>query len=93
MTVRRLRSQEAQHVESGVVLGSLDRGTMSLELGENAMTVPVDRGLDRTCYILPATPRWDDGEPVPPELAVQLQSIIAEIARFWGQEPEFEIHN
>jgi hypothetical protein len=91
MTVRALQSQEAQHVESGAVLGSAGRDAVTLELDGHVMTITVDRGIGRMLFILPAQPRWDDGTPLPPELAANLQAIIGEISRFWKQEPEFQI--
>jgi hypothetical protein len=89
MTVRALQSQEAQHVESEVVLGSAGRDAVTLELDGRVMTITVERGLHAMLFYLPQVPRWDSGEPVPVELAAQLQPIIAEISRFWKQEPEF----
>jgi len=89
MTVRALQSQEAQHVESGVVLGSAGRDAVTLELDGHVLTIPVDQGVHAMLFRLPREPRWDDGEPVPPELAARLEPIIAEIARFWKLEPEF----
>ena len=89
MTVRELLPQKAEHVESGVTLGGAGREAMRLRLGEQAMTIGVDRGDHRILYYLPAEPRWDDGTTLPPDLAANLQSIVAEISRFWKQEPEF----
>jgi len=89
MTVRELLPQRAEHVESGVTLGSASRDAMRLRLGEHTMTIQVDRGVDRILYTLPRDPRWDDGEPLPAELAANLQPIIAEISRFWEISPEF----
>lgn len=91
MTVRALQSQEAQHVESGAVLGSAGRDAMTLERDGHTMTIPVDRGVGQMLITLPAVPRWDDGESLPPDLAEHLEPIITEIARFWKQEPEFRI--
>lgn len=92
MTVERvgLMSQKARHVETGVTLAGAGRDDMILELGEHWLMIPVDREVHRIRYIIPATPRWDDTlEPLPPEVADNLQAIIAEISLFWDQEPEF----
>jgi len=91
MTVRRLQPQEAQHEESGAVLGSAGRDAMTFDLAGRTMTIPVERGDHSMRFTLPAVPRWDDGELLPAPLTDQLQSIIAEIAHFWDQEPEFRI--
>jgi hypothetical protein len=91
MTVRMLRPQKAEHVESGVTLGGAGRDAMRLSLGEHTMTIAVDRGDHRMLWILPQQPRWDDGTPLPPDLEAGLQPIIAEISRFWEQEPEFRV--
>jgi hypothetical protein len=91
MTVRKLRPQKAEHVESGVTLGGAGLDAMRLRLGEQVMTITVDRGDHRMLWILPQHPRWDDGTPLQADLAANLQSIVAEISRFWEQEPEFRI--
>ncbi|GIF04267.1 hypothetical protein [Actinoplanes siamensis] len=92
MTVRALQAQKALHVESGVTLASAGREDVILQLGAHTLLIAVESGVSRIRFTLPAAPRWDDnGEPLPPELAGNLRGIITEIARFWEQEPEFEI--
>jgi hypothetical protein len=90
VTVREVRSQKALHVETGVTLAGAGREDMILEWGEHWLMIPVDRGDHEIRYIIPATPRWDDNlEPLPPEVADNLQAIITEISLFWNQQPEF----
>ena len=91
MSVRALHPQEAQHVESGAILGSAGRDAMTFEIAGLVMTIPVDRGDHRMRFTLPAIPRWDNGDPISADLAERLQPIISEIARFWDQEPEFRV--
>jgi hypothetical protein len=94
MSVREVMSQMALHVETGVTLAGAGREDMVLELGEHSLMIPVDRGDHQIRYLIPAAPRWDDtGEPLPPEVADNLQAIITEISRFWGQEPEFVVRH
>ncbi|MFI1990718.1 hypothetical protein [Actinoplanes sp. NPDC020271] len=94
MTVREVMSQMALHVESGLTLAGAGREDMLLSLGEHSLMIPVDRGDHRILYYLPAAPRWDDnGEPLPPGVGDKLQEIVAEISRFWEQEPEFRIRH
>ncbi|GAB1644297.1 hypothetical protein [Krasilnikovia sp. MM14-A1259] len=89
MTVRKLQSQAAQHVESGAILGGDGLEAMTLERDGRVMTISVDRGDHRMLFRLPAALCWDDGEPLPDDLANNIQEIITEISRFWGQDPNF----
>jgi hypothetical protein len=88
MAVRELRSQEAQH-DSGAILRSAGREAMQFELDGHVLTIDVDRGIGSDMFYLPATLRWDDGSPVPSEVAVQIRPIITEVENFWGSTAEF----
>jgi hypothetical protein len=88
MAVRELRSQEAQH-DSGAILRSAGREAMQFELDGHVLTIGVDRGIGSDMFYLPATLRWDDGSPVPSEIAAQIRPIIMEIENFWGSTAEF----
>jgi hypothetical protein len=88
VAVHELRSQEAQH-DSGAILRSHGREAMQFELGGRTMTIDVDRGIGADMFYLPGVPKWDDGEPVTPDVAATLRPIITEIERFWGSSAEF----
>ena len=88
MAVRELRSQEAQH-DSGAILRSAGREAMQFELDGHVLTIDVDRGIGSDMFYLPATLRWDDGAPVPPDIAAQIKPIITEVENFWGSAAEF----
>jgi hypothetical protein len=88
MTVRELRSQEAQH-DSGAILRSAGREAMQLEYQGHTMRIEVDRGVGRDLFYLPAAPKWDDGTDVPADFADQIVPIITEVERFWGSQAEF----
>jgi hypothetical protein len=88
MAVRELRSQEAQH-DSGAILRSAGREAMQFELDGHVLTIDVDRGIGSDMFYLPATLRWDDGSPIPSEVAAQIEPIITEVENFWGSTAEF----
>ena len=93
MTVRAIRSQAAEHVETGAVLRSAGREAMKLEHDGHVLTLEVELGAHGDLYYLPRSPTWDDGSTLPAALADNLQSIITEIEEFWGLQPEFRTMN
>jgi hypothetical protein len=90
VSVRKIYNQEAQH-DSGMILRSIDRETMQVEYQGQTLTLGVDRGLRGELFYLPATLRWDDGTPIPPETAELIKPAITEIENFWNRTPEFRI--
>ncbi|MEU4420038.1 hypothetical protein AB0F81_05395 [Actinoplanes sp. NPDC024001] len=88
MSVHELRSQEAQH-DSGAILRSHGRDAVQFELAGRVMTLPVERGLHGDVFYLPAVLHWDDGDPLPPEVAATVRPVIEEINAFWGSAAEF----
>ena len=89
MTVRAIRSQAAEHVETGAVVRSAGREAMKLERDGKVLTLPVELGANGDLYYLPLAPRWDDGSPMPAEISENLQAILTEVETFWGLQPEF----
>jgi hypothetical protein len=88
MTVRDLRSQEAQN-DAGVILRSVDRETMQLELDGRTLNFGVDRAPGSYGVYLPARPLWNDGTPVTPAELSLLRAAIVEILAHWETEAEF----
>jgi hypothetical protein len=89
VTVRAIRSQAAEHVETGAVVRSAGREAMKLERDGKVLTLPVELGAHGDLYYLPTAPRWDDGSTMPAEISENLQAILTEIETFWGLQPEF----
>jgi hypothetical protein len=89
VTVRAIRSQAAEHVETGAVVRSAGREAMKLERDGKVLTLSVQVGASGDLYYLPAAPRWDDGSVMPTEISENLQAILTEIETFWGLQPEF----
>ncbi len=88
MTVLALDRDQAQH-HSGAILRGHGRFARQFEVDGHVLTLGVEPGVRGGLYYLPATPRWDDGTPVPRDIAVALQAVIEEVERFWGRWPEF----
>ena len=92
MSVRELRSQEAQH-DSGAILRSHGRDAVQFELAGRVLTLAVERGTGGDVFYLPAPLHWDDGDPIPPATAALIRPVITEINAFWGSDAEFqEVH-
>jgi hypothetical protein len=88
MSVRELRSQEAQH-DSGLILRSAGREAMQIEYQGRTLTIPVELLADGDLYYLPSTFVWDDGTPVAPEVVALIEPVVTEVENFWGLTPEF----
>jgi hypothetical protein len=88
MSVRELRSQEAEH-DSGIVLRPLDRFTMQLEHRGRKLNLGVDRAPGRALFYLPKAPVWDDGNVIGDDELALLERVIAEIEAFWGTSAQF----
>jgi hypothetical protein len=88
VSVRELRSQEAQH-DSGAVVRNAGREAVQVEHLGHTWTLDVDRGLGAILFYLPASPAWDDGTPIPAEVVAQIKDILAEVEDFWGSAAEF----
>ncbi|GLY02507.1 MULTISPECIES: hypothetical protein [Actinoplanes] len=88
MTVLALDRRQARH-HTGAILRGHGRFARQFEMDGHVLTLGVDPGVRGGLYYLPATPRWDDGTPVPHDIVATLQPIIEEVERFWGTWPEF----
>jgi hypothetical protein len=87
MTVQELQPREARH-HTGAIVRSR-RFATQFEMDGHVLTLGVEPGVRGGLYYLPSTPTFDDGTPVPREVAAGLQSVIEEVERFWGHWPEF----
>ncbi|GIE83034.1 hypothetical protein Aph02nite_89840 [Actinoplanes philippinensis] len=87
MTVQALQPREARH-HTGAIVRSR-RFATQFEMDGHVLTLGVEPGVRGGLYYLPSTPTFDDGTPVPREIAAGLQSVIEEVERFWGHWPEF----
>lgn len=87
MTVQELQTGEARH-HSGAILRRR-RFATRFEVGGHVLTLGVEPGVRGGLYYLPNAPTWDDGTPVPRDIAAGMQSVIEEVERFWGRWPEF----
>jgi hypothetical protein len=88
VSVRKIYNQEAQH-DSGMILRSIDHETMQVEHQGHTLTLDVDRGLKGELFYLPAALHWDDGAPIPSEIAELIKPAITEIENFWNRTLEF----
>lgn len=88
MSVRELRSQEAEH-DSGIVLRTLDRFTMQLEHRGRKLNLGVDRAPGRALFYVPKAPAWNDGSAIGDDELELLQRVVTEIEAFWGTAADF----
>lgn len=87
MTVQALQPREARH-HTGAIVRSR-RFATQFEMDGRILTLGVEPGVRGGLYYLPSAPKFDDGTPVPRDVAAGLQSVIEEVERFWGHWPEF----
>jgi hypothetical protein len=88
MSVRELRSQEAEH-DSGIILRGLDRYTMQLEHRGRKLSLGVDRAPGRVLFYVPKAPAWNDGNLIGEDELELLQRVVTEIEAFWGTSADF----